>query len=262
MLDVRRYPVPGKTVKTIYCGVIPLTIATEVMIRRAQTAERGCDAGYYLRDFVESLQLAPDEDLSQITIDHIRSFADSLVAAGKSESVCLAYAMVIDAYFTEYRCRGGRVHDTLLRGDAVYTARYGRTKKDIGLATLAGEVIRSRIPRRRVYAEPRYTKWYTDEEISLIARHLSLRDRCIFLIGIETGYRISSILSIPYDISKLNCRIVEETKSKTGLLHAARISADLRDLIQRYINTDRISAAKKADPECKMQQPYRRAEQC
>jgi len=73
-----------------------------------------------------------------------------------------------------------------------------------------------------------YTKWYTPEEIELVANALSLRDRCIFLCSVETGYRISSVLSITANADHIKRGFVEETFSKTGRLHQAQISPYLQ----------------------------------
>lgn len=64
-----------------------------------------------------------------------------------------------------------------------------------------------------------YTKWYTPEDVNLVFHQLPLRDRCIFLCSIETGYRISSVLSIRANPEHIRNGFVEETFSKTGRLH-------------------------------------------
>lgn len=229
---------------------IPINTALVDLQQKRQTS--GHSLAYYASQFYDFLTKRGINDFSKVTAADIRFFAEQLESNDKGPSVLIAYATLIDEIFDAFCVLNGHPHSTLVHGDAIYIAG-GQAYKKRRHNTLAGNIIRWRICRRDLNAMPymiSYTKWYTPEEIQCIYHTLSLRDRCIFLCSIETGYRISSVLSIKANIEHIKQGLVEETFSKTGRLHKAEISARLQTDIAEYMSTDRLRATEKAEKEC------------
>lgn len=92
---------------------------------------------------------------------------------------------------------------------------------------------------RKIKPRKEYIKWYSTEEIEAIADNFNtLRDRIIFLISVEVGYRIDEILTMKYEdfdrfTGKIRC-----SKSKT-MERAHIIPQYLWDDMERYLITDR-----------------------
>ena len=219
--------------------LIPINTAlVDLQGKRQTSAKSLC---YYAQHFHTYLIESGITDLSEVTAADIRFFAEGLVASGKSVSVINAYASFIGEIFSAFMELNGHPHSTLLKGDAAFAAG-GRSKKQRSNFTLAATIIRRKVSTketRKKAAMITYTKWYTPEEIELVSQSLSLRDRCIFLTSVETGYRISSVLSILANAEDLKNGIVEETFSKTGPTHAAGISPMLQRYLVEYMTTER-----------------------
>ena len=228
---------------------VPTNTALIDFQRRAQTS--GKSKVYYARDFLRYLDAESITDLMDVTAGHIRLYAESLVNAEKSNAVIETHTHVIDAIFDKFCELNGRPHETLLYGDMEFAAG-GRDRKNKH-ETKAGKIIRRMLNmKEKNAAEPmiNYTKWLSPQEVETIYNALSLRDRCIFLTSIETGYRISSVLSIMANPDDTKNRIARETFSKTGRLHAAEISERLANAIMTYMTTDRANAVKNAGEDC------------
>ena len=228
---------------------IPVNAALIDFQRRAQTS--GKSKVYYARDFLRYLDAENITDLSNVTAAHVRLYAEALVNAGKSNAVIETYARVIDAIFDRFCELNGSLHETLLYGDMEFAAG-GRDRKNKH-ETKAGKIIRRLLNVKEKNVEKpmiNYTKWLTPQEVESIYHALSIRDRCIFLTSIETGYRISSVLSIRVNPDDTKNCMVRETFSKTGRLHAAEISERLANAIITYMTTDRANAVKNAGEDC------------
>ena len=220
------------------------TALVDLQLKRKDSASSLC---YYARHFCDYLLGKGITDLADVTAADLRFFAEELVSAGKSAAVVNAYASLIGEIFNAFMELNGHPHSTLLKGDAAFAAG-GRGKKRRNNFTLAATIIRRKVSkkeRRQKTAMITYTKWYTPEEIQLVAQTLSPRDRCIFLVSVETGYRISSVLSIMANTENIKNGFVEETFSKTGPTHAARISSQLQRLLVEYITTERKRVVEK-----------------
>ena len=214
------------------------TALVDLQLKRKDSANSICS---YARIFCDHLLQKGITDLADVTAADLRFFAEELISAGKSAAVVNAYASLIGEIFNAFIELNGHPHSTLLKGDAAFAAG-GRGKKRRSNYTLAAAIIRRKVSkkeRRQKTAMITYTKWYTPEEVQLVAQTLSLRDRCIFLLSIETGYRISSVLSIFATTENIKNGFVEETFSKTGPTHAARISPTLQRYLAEYMATER-----------------------
>ena len=222
------------------------TALVDLQLKRKDSASSLC---YYARHFCGYLLGKGITDLADVTAADLRFFAEELVSAGKSAAVVNAYASLIGEIFNAFIELNGHPHSTLLKGDAAFAAG-GRGTKRRNNFTLAATIIRRKVSkkeRRQKTAMITYTKWYTPEEVQLVAQTLSLRDRCIFLLSIETGYRISSVLSIFATTENIKNGFVEETFSKTGPTHAARISPTLQRYLAEYMATARRRVVEKID---------------
>lgn len=220
------------------------TALVDLQMKRKDAASSLC---YYARHFCDYLLGKGITDLADVTAADLRFFAEELIAAGKSAAVVGAYASLIGEIFNAFMELNGRPNSTLLKGDAAFAAG-GRGKKRRSNYTLASTIIRRKISkkeRRQKATMVSYTKWFSPEEVQLVAQNLPLRDRCIFLISVETGYRISSVLSILTNAQDIKNGFVEETFSKTGPTHAARISSQLQRLLVEYITTERKRVVEK-----------------
>ena len=230
--------------------IVPINAAlVDLQTKRQSSGKSVC---YYARYFCTYLQEKGIADLSEVTAADIRFFAEKLVKAGNSAAVLKAYAALISEVFDSLVELNGHPHPTLMRGDAEYAAG-GRGKKRGKHYTLAGKIIQRKISRKeknRVPLMVTYTKWYKAEEIKLVADILSLRDRCIFLCSVETGYRISSVLSIMANTEDIRRGVVEETFSKTGRLHQAQISPYLQRCLAEYMATERRRVVDKVGQDC------------
>ena len=221
------------------------TALVDLQMKRKDAASSLC---YYARHYCDYLLGKGITDLADVTAADLRFFAEELVSAGKSAAVVNAYASLIGEIFNAFMELNGHPHSTLLKGDAAFAAG-GRGKKRRSNYTLAAAIIRRKISKkelRQKTAMVTYTKWYAPEEVQLVAQNLSLRDRCIFLIAVETGYRISSVLSILANTENIKNGFVEETVSKTGPTHAASISSLLQRYLAQYIDNERRRAVEKA----------------
>lgn len=219
--------------------IVPINTAlVDVQTKRQSSGKSLC---YYAQNFCTYLQSRDIADLSSVTAADIRFFAEDLIASAKSASVVKAYASLIGEFFNAFMELNGHPHETLMKGDAEYAAG-GRGKKRRNNYTLASSIITrmvSKKEQRKKATMITYTKWYTPEEIDLVAEMLPLRDRCIFLCSVETGYRISSVLSILANTQDIKNRVVEETFSKTGPVHSAGITPRLQRVLVEYMTTER-----------------------
>jgi integrase/recombinase XerD len=87
-----------------------------------------------------------------------------------------------------------------------------------------------------------YIKWYTDDDIDILFNSFkTLRDKAIFLISVQCGFRIDEILSIKLQDYSNDNRIVRISRSKTTT-RSHKISKELSNLIDRYILTERYDA--------------------
>ena len=226
--------------------LVPINAAlVDLQTKRQSSGKSLC---YYARQFCAYLQDKNISDLSEVTAADIRFFAEGLVASAKSVSVVNAYASLIGEIFSAFMELNGHPHSTLIKGDAEFAAG-GRAKRRRSHYTLATSIIRRQVSKkelRKKTAMVTYTKWYTPEEIELVARTMSLRNRCIFLLSVETGYRISSVLSILAHNEHIKYGIVEESFSKTGPVHSARISQMLQRSLVEYMETERRRVVEKA----------------
>lgn len=230
--------------------IVPINVALVDLQAKRQTS--GKSLCYYAQSFYTYLQGKGVADLSEVTAADIRFFAEKLIEEGKGAAVLKSYAALIDDIFDAFVELNGHPHTTLIRGDGAYAAG-GRGKKRSKHYTLAGKIIQRKISRKEKNRAPlmvTYTKWYTAEEIELVANTLSLRDRCIFLCSVETGYRISSVLSVMANADDIRRGIVEETFSKTGRLHQAQISPYLQRCLAEYMATERRRVINKAGQDC------------
>ncbi len=221
------------------------TALVDLQLKRKDSASSLCS---YARIFCDHLLQKGITDLADVTAADLRFFAEELISAGKSAAVVSAYASLIGEIFAAFMELNGHPHSTLLKGDAAFAAG-GRGKKRRNNFTLAATIIRRKVSKketRQKIAMVTYTKWYTPEEVQLVAHNLSLRDRCIFLISVETGYRISSVLFILANTENIKNGFVEETFSKTGSTHAARISPTLQRYLAEYMATERRRVVEKA----------------
>lgn len=229
---------------------VPINTAlVDLQTKRQSSGKSLC---YYAQHFCAYLQEKNIADLSEVTAADVRFFAETLIAEGKSASVAGAYAALISEIFNAFLELNGHPHPTLMKGDAEYAAG-GRGKKKRKHYTLAGSIIRRKVSKKeKNNAIPMvtYTKWYTPEEIELVADTLSLRDRCIFLCSVETGYRISSVLSIMENADHIKRGFVEETFSKTGRLHQAQISPYLQKILVEYMTTERRRVTDRVKQDC------------
>lgn len=222
------------------------TALVDLQLKRKDAASSLCS---YARIFCEYLLQKGITDLADVTAADLRFFAEELISAGKSAAVVSSYASLIGEIFNAFMELNGHPHSTLLRGDAAFAAG-GRGKKRHSNFTLAAAIVRRKISKkesRQKTAMITYAKWYTPEEVQLVAQTLSLRDRCIFLISVETGYRISSVLSILANAEEIRRGVVSETFSKTGPIHAARISPMLQRYLAEYMATERRRVVEKID---------------
>lgn len=80
------------------------------------------------------------------------------------------------------------------------------------------------------------------EEIELISSKLKLRDRCLFITGIRTGFRISELLSINIedvidDKGEIKKEIKVKKKNTKGKIEGRimPLHNDARDLIKQYL---------------------------
>lgn len=231
-----------------------LTIPTNTALVDIQRKRRssGKSLCYYAKHFCIYLQERDIVDLSEVTAADIRFFAEKLITIGKSAAVLESYASLVGEIFNAFVELNGHPHHTLLKGDSEYAAG-GRGKKKRKHYTIAGNIIRrmgSKKEKNGAVPMLTYTKWYTPEEVELVAKTLALRDRCIFLCSIETGYRISSVLSIMANGDNIKKGIVEETFSKTGRLHCAQISTLLQKNIAEYMSTERYRVTDKVGEDC------------
>lgn len=244
--SVQTFTYNGKKIKTVFCGGLPDTVATDALLRIAQGRVSVGALPYYAKIFLTALAETGISSLSGVTCADIRFFADTFLSDA-SAGVVKQYAAVINGIFDSFVELNGVVHPTLLSGDATYLAS-AKPYKSTHHHTIAGKVLMlccKQEAKANDRAAPLYCKWYTDAEIDIIGQTLSLRDRCIFRLSVETGYRISSVLSIKLDIDALRRGYVQETRSKTGPIHAARISSELMDLLIRYIFGKRRQIAEK-----------------
>ena len=229
---------------------IPINAAlVDLQTKRQSSGRPLC---YYAQHFYNHLKEKGTTDLAEVTAADIRFFAEQLMDLEKSAAVLEAYAALISEIFNVFMELNGHPHLTLLKGDAEY-ATGGRGKKNRRHYTLAGNIIRRKVSKKeknRVIPMATYAKWYTAEEIELVAKSLSLRDRCIFLCSVETGYRISSVLSITAISDDIKNGFVEETFSKTGRLHRAQISPLLQKCIAEYMSTERRYVLDKVGEDC------------
>jgi len=230
--------------------IIPINAAlVDLQTKRQSSGKSLC---YYARHFCTYLQEKSIADLSEVTAADIRFFAETLIEEGKSAPVVEAYAALISEIFNAFLELNGHPHPTLMKGDAEY-ATGGRGKKKRKHYTLAGSIIRRKVSKKeknKSIPMVTYTKWYTPEEIEMVANTLSLRDRCVFLCSVETGYRISSVLSIMANTDNIKNCFVEETFSKTGRLHQAQISPYLQRCLAEYMSAERRCVTDKVGHDC------------
>ena len=230
--------------------IVPINTAlVDLQTKRQSSGKSLC---YYARHFCTYLQEKDVADLSEVTAADVRFFTETLIAEGKSASVLEAYAALISEIFDSFLELNGHPHPTLTKGDAEYAAG-GRGKKRRKHYTLAGNIIRRKVSmkeKNKAIPIVTYTKWYTPEEVEMVADMLSLRDRCVFLCSVETGYRISSVLSIMANTDDIKNGFVEETFSKTGRLHQAQISAYLQRCLAEYMATERCRVIDKVGQDC------------
>lgn len=222
------------------------TALVDLQLKRKDAASSLCS---YARIFCEYLLTKGITDLADVTAADLRFFAEELVSAGKSAAVVNAYASLIGEIFNAFMELNGHPHSTLLRGDAAFAAG-GRGRKRRKNYTIASSIIGRKVSpkdRRKKATMVTYTKWYTLEEIELVANTLSLRDRCIFLCSVETGYRISSVLSIFTNNENIKNGFVQETFSKTGPTHSAGITPQLQRALVEYMTTERRRVLEKTD---------------
>ena len=226
--------------------VVPINTALIDLQSKRQSS--GKSLGYYAQHFYAYLVEKGVSDFCDVTAADIRFFAEKLVQEEKSSAVIQAYASLIGEVLDAFCELNGRPHITLLKGDAVYAAG-GRGKKRRKHYTLASTIILRKANNKEQNATVpmlTYTKWYTPEDVNLVFHQLPLRDRCIFLCSIETGYRISSVLSIRANPEHIRNGFVEETFSKTGRLHRAQISPLLQRSIAEYMSNQRRCVTQKA----------------
>lgn len=230
--------------------IVPINTAlVDLQTKRQSSGKSLC---YYARHFCTYLQEKDVADLSEVTAADVRFFTETLIAEGKSASVLEAYAALISEIFNAFLELNGHPHPTLMKGDAEY-ATGGRGKKRRKHYTLAGNIIRRKVSKKeknKAIPMVTYTKWYTPGEIKIVASTLSLRDRCIFLCSVETGYRISSVLSIMANSDDIKNGFVEETFSKTGRLHQAQISLFLQRSLVEYMSSERRRVTDKVGQDC------------
>ena len=243
---IQTFEYRGHRVKTVFCNGVPHVIATDALLRIAQGRVSVGATPYYALQFLEALDEMGISSLSDVTCADIRKFADSI--SGVSDGIVDQYVAVINGLFDSFVELGGIAHPTIIGGDATFCA-FAKPYKSTHHLTIAGKVLQlscKKPKKEKDYSAPSYLKWYTDDQIDIICKTLSLRDRCIFLISVEAGYRISSVLSIKLDFNNLKNGIVTETRSKTGKTHPAKISAQLTQWIVQYVSGQRRRVVQKA----------------
>lgn len=245
-----------------------MEFVTPALIDIQNRRKSGDKDAYLAKTFFEYLS---DEwqirDLKDVEAMHIARFAEHLLAtppergrrksedgnsAPRSNASLERYASLLDRIFEEMYMRGVRPHISLIWGDSSL-ALSGPPRNRRKTLTLAGFAIRKqKNPKEKPCPDDSYlySKWLTPEQIEMVYRSLPLRDRCIFLIGLETGYRISSVLSIQNVADNIRNRFLQETFSKTGRLHAAMISQRLQADIINYVRTERANIVSEAGFDC------------
>lgn len=140
-------------------------------------------------------------------------------------------------------------HDTVespiksLQPASKYARKYNKTKM------LYGQIVHFDIEgsflSRVYYREPRqYIKWYSKEQIDLIAHHFTnIRDKVMFLLTIETGVRVGELCGLKtmnFDPHERSIRI-ERDNNIDNLAYAKTsnrtnyLSSSLTDLISQYL---------------------------
>ena len=242
----------GQSVKTVFINGRPDVPTTDALLRLQKGRHSTNSLAYYARYFLVFLNSINVGTLSDVTCAHMRQYSDHLNGLGYSAEVQEKCAEIVANIFDSFRELGGTVSPTLITGDSIYqlTAKTTRRGKH---STIAGNIILHHAPSKKTAGKdilPNYTKWLSDDDIAIVRRNLSVRDRCIFGISVETGYRISSVLSIPNQPDQFRSNIVEETFSKCGPVHQAKISSATQSDIVAYINGPRRRAVKKYGNDC------------
>lgn len=229
----------------------------EILIGYQENGQRsGGTYADYAKVFLDFLYIQFGlNDLTRVSMEHIWDFVRNLkYKEGKKAHTIRQYSFLLDKIFDTLCVRGRIPPDsslmTLSRRHAAATPNKGFGKH----YTFAGDIMRMAIHRMKG-GEPMpmksYEKTFSPEEIKIVlSSFVNLRDKCIFTVMCETGYRLDSALSISNNIELLSRCKVEETHSKTGQLHNAQISESTKQLIEKYIQNERTAAVRKAGYDC------------
>ncbi|MDY3731283.1 MAG: tyrosine-type recombinase/integrase [Candidatus Choladocola sp.] len=233
-------------------GKVVVSVAPALTEYQKRRIEGTTQVGY-AKNFLDYLYMFCNgmKDISQATLEQIYEFGTYLKEQGKSPDTIRQYAYLIDDIYDDLYIRHRIPEDsTLIRGTQSYLAMRPNKMQNEHY-TLAGSVIKRVIGREKSTTPPMlsFNKNLTDEEIQLIKSYLNLRDKCIFSISVDTGYRISSVLSISFCIEAFEAGHVIETHSKTGRTHPATISLNTQKMLFDYIHGPRHDALKRVGVE-------------
>lgn len=235
--------------------VIPLL--AQVLIEYQQGAQSsGAVYTYYAKALLDFLfTVCGVKDLQDTSLEHIEAFTIFLRdEESKKAHTIRQYSFLVDKIFDKLYSLGYIQPESTLISPTQRFWAIGMGSHKGGNYTFAGETMRKMIRRLNRNAPPSmksYEKVYSATEYNIIRSNFSqLRDQCIFELMCQTGYRLSSALSIKKNIELLRKCIVSETHSKTGRLHEACIDVETRRHIETYIQTERAEAVRKAGHDC------------
>ncbi len=221
---VERIIVDGNEYKTVTRNGLAMIPYTDILIDYQDRSVSGDDNAHYLCKFLNYLY---EENgisfLAEVKKRHIEDFYSFLKNERRTRFEMGKYAKsekISNATLEKYIIILDAVFDALYYGDYVIDKslmppiRPSRDKSALPHATIAGEILKRFLDKKEKRGKKpmeSYSKWLDDEEIGAVIQVAGLRDRCIFRLGIETGYRVESILSIdnvPADIAR--CAVEEK----------------------------------------------------
>lgn len=99
--SVQTFTYNGKKIKTVFCGGLPDTVATDALLRIAQGRVSVGALPYYAKNFLTALAETGISSLSGVTCADIRFFADTFLSDA-SAGVVKQYAAVINGIFDSF----------------------------------------------------------------------------------------------------------------------------------------------------------------
>ncbi len=202
-------------------------ISTKGSISRIPTTPQ-----YIFSDLANYLYDNYGKDYVDIEMKELNSYLEEKHSNGVDNKSICNYIDIIHNIYNYLYLTGYDLHPSLFKKNTAMVLNGAKGNNGDLLINNLKQLYKS---KRFDYSMPGYKKWYTPDEIKLIANELRIDYKCIFLITCFTGYRIDSAISIKLSDFKATANTVRESRSKTGQLHTAPIPPFLTKLIVSYI---------------------------